>query len=111
MAPILGDPPVDFLEPLYGAGPREVIRMVRGHDGPGPLMVIGHNPTVQHVSLMLTGAGSAESRARLGAKFPTAALAVIDFDGSGWDGVAPEAGSLARFIRPKDVDVAAEREL
>jgi phosphohistidine phosphatase len=36
-------------------------------------------------------------------KFPTAALAVIEFEVDRWDQVAPGTGRLRAFVRPKDL--------
>ena len=69
------------------------------------LMLIGHNPAIQDLALSLTGQGSPADRAALAEKFPTAALAVLTFDAAdGWGGVAPGAGLLTHFIRPKELD-------
>lgn len=77
--------------------------------GPTPaphrLMLIGHNPTMQDLALALAGNGAPDDRAALAEKFPTAALAVLTFDGTdGWAGLAPGSGLLTHFIRPRDLD-------
>ena len=36
-------------------------------------------------------------------KFPTAALAVLDFDIAKWRDLRPGEGKLADFVRPKDL--------
>jgi phosphohistidine phosphatase len=36
-------------------------------------------------------------------KFPTCALAVLDFDVGRWRDVTQGAGKLAEFVRPKDI--------
>jgi phosphohistidine phosphatase len=41
--------------------------------------------------------------AKLHAKFPTAALAEIEFEVAAWTDVARGAGCLKRFIRPQDL--------
>ena len=37
-------------------------------------------------------------------KFPTCALAVIDFDVARWADMAPGCGELDAFVRPKDFE-------
>jgi phosphohistidine phosphatase len=37
-------------------------------------------------------------------KFPTAALAVMDFDISTWKDVAQDEGKIVTFTRPADLD-------
>jgi phosphohistidine phosphatase len=65
------------------------------------LLVIGHNPAIQATALALVGR---RASAELAAKFPTAALAVIDFDGEGWTRMRAGSGRLVAFIRPRDLD-------
>jgi phosphohistidine phosphatase len=65
------------------------------------LLLIGHNPATQATALALVGKGAS---AELGAKYPTAALAVIDFDAAGWAGLKAGSGRLVAFIRPRDID-------
>ena len=36
-------------------------------------------------------------------KFPTAALAVLDFDVDRWRDIAPGTGALVDFVRPRDL--------
>ena len=36
-------------------------------------------------------------------KFPTAALAVLDFDIAKWRDIRPGEGALVDFVRPKDL--------
>jgi phosphohistidine phosphatase len=65
------------------------------------LMIVGHNPGLAELAALLIASGKAEARARLAAKFPTAALAVIDFAGDDWGKLRPRSGKLDRFIVPK----------
>ena len=37
-------------------------------------------------------------------KFPTSAVAVIDFNVDVWSAIAPDSGVLADFITPADVN-------
>jgi phosphohistidine phosphatase len=72
-----------------------------------PLLLVGHNPGLEQLALALAlqPQGPAE-RARtenLAAKFPTAALAVLDFEIADWSGAKPGSGKLVDYIRPKDL--------
>jgi phosphohistidine phosphatase len=67
------------------------------------LLLIGHNPAIQATALGLIGSAESRAAAKLAAKFPTAALAVIDFDARSWSGIRPGSGRLAVFIRPRDL--------
>lgn len=69
------------------------------------LLVIGHNPTMQATAELLTGEGDPDARARMAVKFPTAALAILDFRGGDWSGLEPGSGTLNAFIRPGDLEL------
>jgi phosphohistidine phosphatase len=65
------------------------------------LLLAGHNPGLADLAALLIAAGKAETRTRLAAKFPTAALAVIDFTFDGWSKLRPGSGRLERFVVPR----------
>ena len=64
-------------------------------------MVVGHNPGIHQAAADLTGTGKPEDLQLLAAKFPTAALAVIDFATEDWTEIGAHAGRLDRFITPR----------
>jgi phosphohistidine phosphatase len=82
------------------------IRAVAGETS--PLMVVGHNPGLERLAIALAlQAQSAAERGRLeklAQKFPTAALAVLDFEITDWSGLKPGLGRLIDYVRPKDLD-------
>ena len=47
---------------------------------------------------------SPASAADLAAKYPTGALAVIDFAHGGWSRIDPHSGYLTAFLKPRDLD-------
>ena len=61
------------------------------------LLMIGHNPGLAELAKLLMASGDVEARQRLIEKFPTAALAVIDF--ARRLGKAPSQGGTARPVR------------
>ena len=67
------------------------------------LLIVGHNPSIHITALRLVGSADDETARRLAAKFPTAALAVIDFDIRSWRRIQPTSGHLAAFLRPRDL--------
>jgi phosphohistidine phosphatase len=99
------------LEPLYDdrlymASTSQLLHLVRGlDDAAGSAMIIGHNPGIQGLALTLTPSddGANPHRARLDAKYPTAALAVIECPAARWADVTPASGRLERFVKPKDL--------
>lgn len=67
-------------------------------------MVIGHNPVMQDLTTFLCE--TARTPADLTAvseKFPTGALAAIDLGDTPWPALTAGCGTLARFIRPRDL--------
>ena len=108
-----GAPPELSIEPdLYLASPRGVLRLVvqRGDDV-DVLLVIGHNPGMHDLASALARPDSTEAAARLAHKFPTAAVAVLDFDVEHWSDLRPGGGRLAAFVRPKDLARATDLRL
>jgi phosphohistidine phosphatase len=67
------------------------------------VLLIGHNPGMEDLARTLCGSGDAAALKRLKAKFPTAALAVIEFDAARWSDLAKRKGRLERFVVPKDL--------
>jgi phosphohistidine phosphatase len=63
-------------------------------------MLIGHNPGLQQLALLLASSG--DERERLGEKFPTAALATLAIATS-WSRLAPAAATLTAYVVPKQL--------
>ncbi len=90
---------------LYESSPHAILAVIK--ETPAAitsLMIVGHNPGLQALAMTLIGSGNAKARENLAAKFPTAALAVIDFVTGPWSAVRPGAGRLERFVRPRDLN-------
>lgn len=97
---------VKELEALYMALPREilaVIAKVKNKEKVGTLLVIGHNPGIGSLAHWLAGQGDKQGLERMRDKFPTAAIAVIDFDIASWRELDGEQGTLRQFVTPKDL--------
>lgn len=85
-----------FLDGLYSDDATGYLEAIRKHSAEvDALLVIGHNPMMEDLALGL--AASHPSAGPLGAGFPTAGLAVIDFDGA-LAQAAPGTGRLAAFL-------------
>lgn len=104
MAPSLGGGiEADLRESLYLADPGSLLEEVRGaNHSAQSLLLVGHNPGIWSLARGLVGEGAGPALARLGASFPTAALAVITFPVDRWSDVAPGEGTLQRFVGPGD---------
>ncbi len=92
------------IEPgLYGASPAELLALINGIVASiRSVMVIGHNPALEQLALLLARRGSTVQE--LEAKFPTGALATLAFRGSGWAALDHGTADLIGFIRPRDLE-------
>ena len=98
-------PEVDIRRTVYDAGPAQVIAIARGAPARvGTLMLVGHNPAMEEAAALLAGDGDAQALASMHSKYPTAAVAELTFDVDTWDDLGRDAGYLARFVRPKDLE-------
>ncbi|MBI1181445.1 MAG: histidine phosphatase family protein [Alphaproteobacteria bacterium] len=92
--------PVQFHADLYMADARTIARTVRAApDEARTVLLVGHNPGMQLAALKLSASDAAGRRSEIEDKFPTAALAVIDFDAARW--ADANAGDLVAFDSPK----------
>jgi phosphohistidine phosphatase len=88
------------IEPsIYEAGADELLRIARSVAEPiDSAMLIGHNPGIQELAIMLVGG----DEARLRDKFPTGALAALAFQGT-WSDLGPGVATLEAFVIPRDL--------
>lgn len=64
------------------------------------LLAVGHNPGFADLADWLAGSGDAEDLAHMRSSYPTAALAILDFDTEHWAEVRKGAARLHRFVTP-----------
>jgi phosphohistidine phosphatase len=91
-----------FMDELYGADAAGYLDLIREKGQAGSLLVIGHNPMMEDLAMAVSGDGDRTSRATLDHGFPTAALAVIRFDGT-LANAARGSGYLEAFLTPADL--------
>jgi phosphohistidine phosphatase len=97
------DAPVRYVERLYGATPGTVVEEINGvSDDVSTLLVVGHEPTISEVAIILAGADGTDTVAleRISAKFPTSAIAVLRVPGQ-WEQVEPGSAALVDFHVPR----------
>lgn len=99
---------VEYTDRLYLAGAREMLSVVRSAKATATtLLVVGHNPGIEQLASLLSRQPvKRKERDRfdlIEEKFPTCALAVLDFDVARWRDVAPGRGELVDFVRPRDL--------
>lgn len=69
------------------------------------LLMCGHNPGLEDLALDLVPDVKGDTlRDELEEKFPTAAIAEIQFEVDRWADVKSRTGVIKRFIRPRDLD-------
>jgi phosphohistidine phosphatase len=96
------------LEKLYNATPPAILGVIRETPKTArTLLVIGHNPGLHELALMLIASGDIETREQLREKFPTSSLVIIDFAVDSWGKVHSQSGRLERFVTPKSLGAAA----
>jgi phosphohistidine phosphatase len=113
--------PVSFDSRVYQASAMQLLDLIRGTSPVRrTLLIVGHDPAVPELALALAAGpqlahagavGDAEAPGvfeRMRAKFPTAAVAVLEFTGS-WDELVPGSARLSRFVTPRDLGTAAKQ--
>jgi phosphohistidine phosphatase len=87
---------------LYGASAGELLDRLRHvPDWTASVMLIGHNPGLQNLALLLAADGGL--RHRLEEKFPTAALATLTIERTPWRRLAPGDAVLTAYVVPKQL--------
>lgn len=97
--------PTEIRPDIYHSTSGSLLNLIQGlPEKDASVLLVGHNPTFQELALLLLGHGDPNAVQKMKAKFPTAALAVLDFPDHGWSGVLPGQGRLRLFIRPRDLE-------
>ena len=101
-------PAIEPLDALYlASAPDMLAALQQGSHDAGCVMLVGHNPGLHELALLLCGPDSDPAElARLEDAFPTASLAVLQV-AAPWPDLAPGGATLRRFIRPADLPPAA----
>lgn len=96
--------PVRYEKAIYLAdAPALLRRLTRLSDSLGSIMLIGHNPGLETLTSILVDRSDDGSQQRLGKKFPTGALAVLNADVAHWHDLRSGCATLTAFVRPKDL--------
>ncbi|MET3660129.1 SixA phosphatase family protein [Aquamicrobium ahrensii] len=93
---------VVFLDTLYTEDAAFYLDAIREHGHLGSLLVIGHNPMMEDLTVAVSGEGDDGALAALHHGFPTAGLAVLNFEG-GLSEAAPGKGYLEAFLTPAGI--------
>jgi phosphohistidine phosphatase len=66
--------------------------------------MVGHNPGFGELAMALAGSGAKPDLQRLAAKYPTGAVAVLDFSVDRWEEVELSSGMLALYLTPGELE-------
>jgi len=89
---------------IYMASGVSLLELVQGTADAGHLLLVGHNPGLEDLALLLARPDASPERVAIGEKYPTAALATLAFDAAALAGIREGHGRLLRFVRPRDLD-------
>jgi phosphohistidine phosphatase len=86
------------LEPrIYGADPNTLLQVVRAlPDEAGSVVLVGHNPGLEGLTAALAGPAGA-------VHLPTAGLAHLAFEVTGWEEVRPGSARWRGLVTPRDL--------
>jgi phosphohistidine phosphatase len=70
--------------------------------------LVGHNPGLGELATTLNGTGAEPELRRLAAKYPTGAVAVLDFSIKRWEEVERNSGKLALYLTPAELEADAD---
>src|SRR5262249_42409731 len=100
--PSIGEPDVWVEVTLYAAGGETLLSRIRAlPDEADEVMLVGHNPGLTEVLLLLAAPGKLRKRAAV--NVPTGALAELEADVARWADVAPGGARLAEFVLPREL--------
>ena len=105
VAPELGGSPSVTFEPrAYAASAQTLLYLARELPGKSrAALLIAHNPGIAELAAELAEPAAGNGQLDpAGLKFPTAAVAVLEFDGN-WPGLSPGRARLVDYIVPADL--------
>ncbi|HET7847670.1 MAG TPA: histidine phosphatase family protein [Pseudolabrys sp.] len=97
-------PPAQAAAPLYDATAHAIFNAIA--EAPPQrqsLLIIGHNPALHELAMLLIASGDIEARALLRENLPTSGLVIIGFSLDDWSKLHPHAGRLEHFVSPKTI--------
>jgi len=102
--PLIGDVPSRHDRRIYEAPVARLLTVLQELEPEArTVLMIGHNPGFEDLASFLIGEGDMDGILRLGRKYPTAGLAVIDFPHEDWARAARKSGRLERFATPQSI--------
>lgn len=100
--------PILHEDRLYAANvPHLLERLVMLEGRHGSVLLVGHNPALAELALLLGRRGPIDLRQRLAERYPTGGLAEIDFGAVRWRDIASADGRLISFVTPRRLPKAS----
>jgi phosphohistidine phosphatase len=100
--PSLGEPDVWLEVTLYAADAETLLARIRAlPDEIDAAMLVGHNPGLMEVLLLLAAPGKLRERATV--NVPTGALAELEADVGRWGDITPGEARLTKFVVPREL--------
>jgi len=88
-------------ERIYNAGPEKLMAVIGETRKAHSVVVVGHNPGLHELAMLLIASGDVEMREQLNEKLPTSGLVVIALPFDDWALLHPHAGRLERLVTPR----------
>lgn len=90
---------------LYLASAETLLDLVHAlPDTAADVLMVGHNPGLEDLVLMLVPDSLGDLRSAVEIKYPTASVARMTFAVDDWGSVTTGGGGLQLFVRPRDLD-------
>lgn len=112
MTPNLGGAiPADYRDDLYLADSTTILRVVNSLcDGAATALVVGHNPGLHGLAVLLGATSGGGAVPAIQHKFPTCALAAFEFDIQNWRRAEPDRSRFIHYTSPKLVASQARKD-
>ncbi len=95
-------PQVFFDPAIYRADAHECLEMIAMQDEiHSTLMMVGHNPSIHQLVLLLCGVNEQKKRPELVSGFPAGACAILTFTESQWVRIHKSSATLVDFFYPE----------
>jgi phosphohistidine phosphatase len=95
-------PDAVFDRRIYNASSQALFNVIaETPDDARTVLMLGHNPGLHELAVLLVANGDIDTRERLRENFPTSGIAIIDFTLGSWPKIHPHGGRLERFVSPK----------
>lgn len=102
-------PAVTYDDRIYEAAAETLFDVVQEQDSDVfTLLMVGHNPGMEMLVTLLAESGEPEVVDLFQKKFPTAAIAVLDFEDVPWAALEEKTAWLSAFVTPKHLGIKGE---